>query len=156
MVSGSVSMVLYPFAAATAASPIPVFPLVGSMIVAPGFSTPFSSASSIIASAIRSFTDPAGFRYSSLASNVVSVIHFFSAYLLIFRIGVPPISSNAIFLMSPIFLPLSFISLKKAVTTLHGNCSHLMLFTVIHKVYEKQTIFIHTALQQHICLFVYL
>ena len=67
IVSGKVRIALYPFAAATLAMPIPVFPEVGSIIVAPGLSTPLFSASSIILSAILSFTLPAGFKYSSLA-----------------------------------------------------------------------------------------
>ena len=40
---------LYPFAAAIEASPIPVFPDVGSIIVPPGNNLPDFSASSIIA-----------------------------------------------------------------------------------------------------------
>jgi len=66
IVSGIVRTNLYPLAAETKASPTPVFPLVGSMMVAPGFSSPFFSASSIIARAMRSFTLPAGLKYSSL------------------------------------------------------------------------------------------
>src|SRR5437870_6864014 len=54
--------------AATIASPRPVFPLVGSMIVPPGLKSPFASASSIIFSPIRSFTLPPGFIISSFAS----------------------------------------------------------------------------------------
>src|SRR4051794_41957319 len=49
------------------ASPTPVLPDVGSTIVPPGWSFPSCSALSIIARPIRSFTDPPGFRYSSLA-----------------------------------------------------------------------------------------
>lgn len=41
IVSGRVSIALYPFIAATDAIPIPVFPEVGSIIVAPGFKSPF-------------------------------------------------------------------------------------------------------------------
>ena len=67
IVSGMVRTSLYPLAAATNASPTPVFPLVGSIIVAPGFNKPFASASSIMASATRSFTLPAGLKYSNLA-----------------------------------------------------------------------------------------
>ena len=37
------------------------------MMVDPGLSLPLASASSIIALAMRSLTDPAGLRYSSLA-----------------------------------------------------------------------------------------
>ena len=54
------------------ASPIPVLPEVGSIIVAPGFNLPFLSASSIMASATRSFTEPAGLKYSSLAMIAAS------------------------------------------------------------------------------------
>src|SRR3954471_9039299 len=57
----------YPLSAAAIARPTPVFPEVGSTIVPPGFSSPSRSAASIIASPIRSFTDPPGFRYSSFA-----------------------------------------------------------------------------------------
>ena len=67
MVSGITMMILYPLAAATEASPIPVFPDVGSIIVAPGFNAPYFSASSIIFFAILSFTLPAGLKYSSFA-----------------------------------------------------------------------------------------
>src|SRR5918999_4519819 len=52
------------------ASPAPVLPLVGSTIVPPGLSRPARSARSTMASPIRSFTDPPGFRYSTLASRV--------------------------------------------------------------------------------------
>src|SRR5215813_3948720 len=51
------------------ASPIPVLPLVGSTIVPPGLSAPVRSASSIIASAMRSFTLPPGLRDSTLATT---------------------------------------------------------------------------------------
>ncbi len=51
------------------ASPTPVLPLVGSTMVPPGRSSPEASASSIISSAIRSFTDPPGLKYSTLAST---------------------------------------------------------------------------------------
>src|SRR5215475_4087184 len=49
------------------ARPTPVLPDVGSTIVPPGRSFPSRSACSIIASPIRSLTEPPGFRYSSLA-----------------------------------------------------------------------------------------
>ena len=45
---------------------MPVLPDDGSMIVWPGVSVPSASASAIIARAMRSFTDPAGFCPSSL------------------------------------------------------------------------------------------
>ena len=51
------------------ASPTPVLPEVGSTIVPPGWSSPEASAASIIRSAIRSFTEPPGLRYSTLAST---------------------------------------------------------------------------------------
>ena len=51
------------------ASPTPVLPDVGSTIVPPGCSSPEASAASIIRAAIRSFTEPPGLRYSTLAST---------------------------------------------------------------------------------------
>ena len=48
---------------------MPVFPAVGSIINEPGSRTPRRSASRIIPSAARSFTDPPGFMYSSLAKS---------------------------------------------------------------------------------------
>src|SRR5712692_2151269 len=51
------------------ARPIPVLPLVGSITVAPGLSTPRRSASSSMASAMRSFTLPPGLSDSTLAST---------------------------------------------------------------------------------------
>jgi hypothetical protein len=47
--SGIVKIDLYPRAAATIATAIPVFPDVASTIVPPGFSAPLASAASIIA-----------------------------------------------------------------------------------------------------------
>ena len=49
---------------------MPVLPLVGSTIVPPGLSEPSASAASTMRLAIRSFTDPPGLRYSTLASTV--------------------------------------------------------------------------------------
>jgi hypothetical protein len=49
--------------------PTPVLPLVGSTMVPPGCSDPSRSAASIIRTAIRSFTEPPGLRYSTLAST---------------------------------------------------------------------------------------
>ena len=46
-----------------------MLPLVGSTIVPPGASAPERSAASIIPSAMRSFTEPPGFRYSTFAST---------------------------------------------------------------------------------------
>ena len=78
MVSGITMIALYPFAVAIDASPIPVFPDVGSMIVAPGFNVPFLSASSIISFAILSFTLPAGLKYSNFARIFAFKPSFFS------------------------------------------------------------------------------
>src|SRR5437660_1777937 len=56
--SGIVKTSRYPFTAHTSASPMPVFPDVGSTITdSPGRMRPSRSAASIIASAMRSFTD---------------------------------------------------------------------------------------------------
>ena len=66
--SGQTKTHWYPLAWATMANPTPVLPLVGSTIVPPGLSLPSRSAASIILTAIRSFTDPPGLRYSTLAS----------------------------------------------------------------------------------------
>src|SRR4029453_18128119 len=65
-----VRMRRYPRTAQTMASPIPVLPLVGSTTVAPGRSAPRRSASSIMATAMRSFTLPPGLSDSSLPSTV--------------------------------------------------------------------------------------
>ena len=51
--------------AATIARPIPVFPLVGSTIVPPGFSLPCRSAASIMLKPILSLTLPPGLKDSS-------------------------------------------------------------------------------------------
>src|SRR5438105_5081922 len=56
----------YPFARQTRASAGPVLPPVYSTTVVPGAMSASRSAPSIIESAIRSFIDPVGFRYSSL------------------------------------------------------------------------------------------
>ena len=46
---------------------MPVLPEVGSIMTELGFSRPRASPSSIMALAMRSFTEPAGLKYSSLA-----------------------------------------------------------------------------------------
>src|SRR5919109_1562472 len=51
------------------ASPTPVLPEVGSTIVPPGLSFPSRSAASMSGRPIRSFTEPPGFRYSSLTRS---------------------------------------------------------------------------------------
>ena len=93
IVSGIVRMILYPFAAAMDARPIPVLPDVGSMITEPSFKIPFSSASSIIAFAILSLTLPAGLRYSSFTRSVASKPSSFSMFTTSTS-GVFPISPN--------------------------------------------------------------
>ena len=70
MVSGIVSVMGMPRAAATKASAMPVLPLVGSTISLPGPSRPRFSASQIIAAPMRHFTEYAGLRPSILASTV--------------------------------------------------------------------------------------
>src|SRR6478672_4898989 len=70
MPSGSVRTRSYPRAAQTIASAIPVLPLVGSTITErPGLISPSSSAASIIATPIRSLTEPPGLKYSSFAQT---------------------------------------------------------------------------------------
>ena len=51
------------------ARPVPVLPLVGSMIVPPGFRRPSRSAASISRTATRSLIDPPGLNSSSLATS---------------------------------------------------------------------------------------
>src|SRR4051812_10418670 len=53
---------------------MPVLPLVGSRMVAPGCSEPSFSAASIIAMAARSLMDPVGLRSSSLAHSRTSEV----------------------------------------------------------------------------------
>ena len=50
-----------------------MLPEVGSTMTPPGCSSPDSSAASTIFSAMRSFTDPPGLRYSTLASTVAAM-----------------------------------------------------------------------------------
>ena len=78
IVSGMVIIMSYPFAAAAEASPIPVLPLVGSIITDPFFNNPLFSASSIIALAILSFTLPAGLKSSNFANRTAGTFSFFS------------------------------------------------------------------------------
>lgn len=56
MVSGIVTITLYPRAAPTSASEMPVLPLVPSTMVPPGFSWPEASAASTMAMPSRSLT----------------------------------------------------------------------------------------------------
>ena len=70
-----------------------MLPEVGSTIVPPGLSSPSRSAASIIASPMRSFTEPPGFRYSSLARIVPGT----SGEIRSSRtIGVPPTRSSTL------------------------------------------------------------
>ncbi len=70
---------------------MPVLPEDGSMIVRPGVRVPSSSASVIIASAMRSLTDPAGFWPSIFARMRTSG---FGLSSLTSTIGVLPIMSS--------------------------------------------------------------
>ena len=67
--SGMTTFTGYPLCLQIIASEMPVLPDVGSRIVCPGRIRPLSSASSIIARATRSLTDPVGLRDSSLAHS---------------------------------------------------------------------------------------
>ncbi len=73
---------------------MPVLPEVGSMMTEPSFSSPFASASSIMALAIRSFTEPAGLKYSSLARIFADRFSLFSRWVSSIS-GVRPISWSA-------------------------------------------------------------
>ena len=105
IVSGIVNINLYPLMAHTIAMPIPVFPLVGSIINVSLFINPSLSAFSIMFNAGLSFIEPAGLKLSSFANILLSVS------LLILTSGVPPISSViffAIFIIYFTLKPLSF------------------------------------------------
>mmetsp|Transcript_9945 Transcript_9945/g.20715 ORF Transcript_9945/g.20715 Transcript_9945/m.20715 type:complete len:261 (-) Transcript_9945:3-785(-) len=92
MDSGMVRMRSYPLEAATMASPIPVFPEVGSTkIVSPGVMSPRASASSIMLLAMRSLTELAGLKDSSF--KTISATHP-SLSLESLTMGVPPINSK--------------------------------------------------------------
>ena len=73
------------------ASPMPVLPLVGSTTVAPALSAPRRSASSIMATAMRSLTLPPGFSDSIFASTVAPSL---LGSRLSFTSGVPPTTSS--------------------------------------------------------------
>src|SRR5829696_5981499 len=81
----------YPFALQTSASDGPVLPPVYSTTVSPGEIRPSRSAPSIIASAMRSFIEPVGLRYSSLSHSSAP---FAGAQRLRRTNGVPPIVSR--------------------------------------------------------------
>src|SRR5438105_2037417 len=69
MSSGIVRIRRNPLTAETIASPTPVLPLVGSTIVEPARMRPWRSASSSMATAMRSFTLPPGFSDSTFATT---------------------------------------------------------------------------------------
>ena len=94
IVSGITSITLKPNEEPTKAKPIPVFPDVASIIVAPSFISPFSIASSIIAFATRSFTEPAGLNDSNFTKTLASKFKSFSIFATSTR-GVFPINSSA-------------------------------------------------------------
>src|SRR5881397_2842484 len=73
ILSGMVKMQRYPFTAAASASPTPVLPDVASTIKPPGLRRPSRSAASIIATPMRSFTDPPGLKNSALAYTGVRI-----------------------------------------------------------------------------------
>ena len=85
---------MYPFAAHTEARPIPVFPLVGSIITLSLCNFPLFSASSIIDKAILSFTEPVGLKNSTLAYRLTLRLNFFSILFNLNK-GVLPINSLA-------------------------------------------------------------
>ena len=74
------------------ASPTPVLPEVGSTMTLPGPSLPCCSAVSTIRRAMRSLTEPPGFRYSTLANKPVVAATPFVTDLSRSR-GVLPITS---------------------------------------------------------------
>src|ERR1035437_2220039 len=80
----------YPLAAQTMARPIPVFPLVASMTVWPGLSSPDCSAASMTPSANRSFTEPSGLKASIFTKRFTPC----GAKRLIRTTGVLPIVST--------------------------------------------------------------
>ncbi len=92
MDSGIVRISRYPFAAAAKARPMPVFPEVGSTsTVRPGVIDPSRSRASIMATPIRSFTELAGLKYSSLAATTAPGAESFAIRLRRTR-GVFPMS----------------------------------------------------------------
>ena len=72
IVSGIVSIKCSPLVAVTNANPIPVLPLVGSIITVSLFIFPSLIAVSIIAFATLSFTLPSGLKYSTFAIKFAS------------------------------------------------------------------------------------
>ncbi len=91
--SGMTSFSRYPFAAATKASAIPVLPDVGSISTVSGLMTPDCSIAVIIAAPMRSFTLPAGLKYSSLA-RIVALTPRLCGRRFSRTIGVSPMAST--------------------------------------------------------------
>jgi|SRR5450631_3497814 len=87
----------YPSAAQTMARPIPVFPLVASMTVWPGLSSPDFSAASITPRANRSFTEPRGLKASIFTKRFTPC----GAKRLIRTTGVLPIVSTILWYVRP-------------------------------------------------------
>ena len=109
MVSGIVNIRRYPFTAATMAKPMPVFPLVGSIMTVPGLMRPCFSASLTMLRQIRSLMLPPGFLDSSFATTMAfeSAVRRFSRIrgvfpmvskteLLIFVMGFSPTHYNIV------------------------------------------------------------
>jgi len=69
MLSGIVRMQRYPFIVQTRASPIPVFPLVGSTTTPPSRRRPSRSATSMMLRQMRSLTEAPGLTSSDLAKT---------------------------------------------------------------------------------------
>ena len=87
------SIILYPLAAATMVSPMPVLPLVASRMILSFVSSPLSSAFSIIYSAVLSLMEPPGLKLSSFA-KIVTFLFGLSAR--ISTSGVFPIRSSIV------------------------------------------------------------
>ena len=87
----------YPLAAQTMARPIPVFPLVASMTVWPGLSSPDFSAASMTPRANRSFTEPRGLKASIFTKRFTPC----GARRLIRTTGVLPIVSTILWYVRP-------------------------------------------------------
>src|SRR5438552_12110076 len=115
------------------ARPTPVLPLVGSTIVAPGFSTPRRSASSTMAAAMRSFTLAPGLRASILASTRAPLA---SGSRRSRTSGVPPISSKT---LSAIFSLIRSPGLEESYVV-HGPRGAALFFRAGHEVAERPAI----------------
>ena len=117
-----VSITLYPFEAAIDARPIPVLPEVGSMITDPSFNLPSFSAASIIALAIRSFTLPAGLKYSSFTSTLAYKSLSFS---------ILTSSTNGVFPTKPV-LPLYILAINNPPIIINIYSYLFDRFIIIH------------------------